>query len=69
MNFNDVAVLSIKANDCRIHFWYISNDDAITIKKDFEYQKNIVELKNQNKKNLTFFLAWYKNESKSFDFW
>ena len=24
MNFNDVAILSIKGNDYRIHFWYMS---------------------------------------------
>ena len=28
MNFNDVAIASIKENDCRIHFWYMSRDDA-----------------------------------------
>ena len=31
MNFNDVAVVSIKGNDYSIHFWYMSKDDAITI--------------------------------------
>ena len=31
MNFNDVAVDSIKGNDYRIHFWYMSKDDAINI--------------------------------------
>ena len=30
MNFNDVAIVSIKGNDYRIHFWYMSKDDAIT---------------------------------------
>ena len=29
--FNAVAAVSIKGNDYRIHFWYISNDDAISI--------------------------------------
>ena len=29
MNFNDVAIVSIKGNDYRIHFWYISKNDAI----------------------------------------
>ena len=24
MNFNDVAIVSIKENDYRIHFWYMS---------------------------------------------
>ena len=29
INFNDVAIVSVKENDYRIHFWYISKDDAI----------------------------------------
>ena len=31
MHFNDVAIVSIKGNDYRIHFWYMSKDDAISI--------------------------------------
>ena len=31
MNFNDVAIVSIKGNDYRIHFWYRSKNDAINI--------------------------------------
>ena len=31
INFNDVAITSIKGNDYRIHFWYMSKDDAISI--------------------------------------
>ena len=30
MNFN-VAIVSIKGNDYRIHFWYMSKDEAISI--------------------------------------
>ena len=30
-NFNDVTIASIKENDYRIHFWYMSKDDAISI--------------------------------------
>ena len=33
MNFNEVAIVSIKGNDYRIHFWYMSKDDAINIMK------------------------------------
>ena len=33
MNFN-VAIVSIKGNDYRIYFWYISKDDAISILKN-----------------------------------
>ena len=31
MSFNDVAITSIKGNDCRIHFWYMSKNDAIVL--------------------------------------
>ena len=31
MNFNDVAIASIKRNDYRIHFWYMSKNDAIVL--------------------------------------
>ena len=31
MSFNDVAIVSIKGNDYRIHFCYMSKDDAINI--------------------------------------
>ena len=31
MNFNDAAIVSVKGNDYRIHFWYMSKDDAINI--------------------------------------
>ena len=34
MNFNDVTIVSIKRNDCRIYFWYMSKDDAIDIMKN-----------------------------------
>ena len=28
MNFSDAAIVSIKGNDYRIHFWYMRKDDA-----------------------------------------
>ena len=31
MNFNDVAIVSVKQSDYKIHFWYMSKDDAISI--------------------------------------
>ena len=31
INFNDVAIVSIKGNDYRIHFWYMTKDDALSI--------------------------------------
>ena len=31
MSFNNVAIVSVKGNDYRIHFWYIDKNDAISI--------------------------------------
>ena len=31
VSFNDVAVVSIKGSDYRIHFWYMSKIDAINL--------------------------------------
>ena len=31
VNFNDVAIIYVKGNTYRIHFWYMSKDDAINI--------------------------------------
>ena len=34
MNFIDVAVTCVKGSDYRIHFWYLSKNDAINIMKN-----------------------------------
>ena len=34
MNYNDLAIVSIKGSDYKIHFWYISKDDAINMMKN-----------------------------------
>ena len=31
MGFNYIAIVYVKGNAYRIHFWYISKDDAINI--------------------------------------
>ena len=31
MNFHDVAIVPIKENDYRIHLWYMSKNDAISL--------------------------------------
>ena len=31
INFNDIATAYVKGNACRIHFWYMTKDDAINI--------------------------------------
>ena len=31
MGFNNIAIVYIKGGICRVHFWYMSKDDAINI--------------------------------------
>ena len=31
MSFNNIAVVYVKGNAYRIHFWYMTKDDAINI--------------------------------------
>ena len=31
MSFNDVAIVSVKGSDYRIHFWYMSKSDEINL--------------------------------------
>ena len=33
MSFNSVVIVSVKGNDCRTCFWYITKDEAINIMK------------------------------------
>ena len=35
MSFNDVAIIYVKGSAYRIHFWYMSRDDAISIMSNF----------------------------------
>ena len=35
MSFNDVAIVSIKGSDYRIHFWYISKSGAINLLNNY----------------------------------
>ena len=44
INFNDVAIVSIKGNDYRIHFWYMSKDDAISIMNNSSLNEKIGSL-------------------------
>ena len=34
-NFNNIAIVSIKGNDYRIHFWYMSKDDVTNIMNNY----------------------------------
>ena len=31
IRFNDIAIAYVKGNACRIHFWYMTKDDAINM--------------------------------------
>ena len=44
MNFNDVAIVSVKGSDYRIHFWCMSKNDAINIIKNSNLNKIIGSL-------------------------
>ena len=41
MNFNDVAITSVKGSDYIIHFWRMSKDDAINIMKNSNLDKKV----------------------------
>ena len=31
IRFNNVAIVYVKENACKIHFWYMNNNDAVNI--------------------------------------
>ena len=41
-SFNDVAIVYVKENTYRIHFWHMSKDDLISIMNNF----NLINKKN-----------------------
>ena len=40
IDFDDVSIVSVKGSDYRIHFWYMSKDDAINIMNNFNLNGN-----------------------------
>ena len=54
MNFNDVAIVSIKGNYYRINFWYMSKDEAISIMNN----SNL----NEKTGSLQFFSLYIKSD-------
>ena len=55
ISFDDVAIVSVKGNNYRIHFCYMSKNDAISLMNN----------SNLNKKNwiiINFFLLYRKDE-------
>ena len=41
MNFNNVAIVSVKESDYRIHFWCMSEDEAINVMKNSDWNEKI----------------------------
>ena len=44
MNFNNVAIVSIKGDDYSIHFWYMRKDDAISIMNNSNLNEKVGSL-------------------------
>ena len=55
INFDNVAIVSDKVSDYRIHFWYRNNYDAMNIMKHFDL-----------KKGLNFFLLYIKMNEETY---
>ena len=53
-SFNDVAIVYVKGNAYRIHFWFLSKNDTINIMNNY----NLVDKMGV----LYFFLLYIKNE-------
>ena len=43
-SFNDVAIVYVKGRAYRIHFWYMSKDDAVSIMNNSNFS-NLVDKK------------------------
>ena len=59
MNLNDAAIVSVKGSDYRLHFWYISKNDAISIMNN----SNL----NSKRGALQFFLLCIKLSEKTYN--
>ena len=53
MNFNDVAIVSVKESDYRIHFWDMSKDNVMNIMKNSNLNKKWI---------IIIFFTIYENE-------
>ena len=51
MNFNDVAIVSVKRSDYRIHFWYMSKDDVMNLMEIVDCYKFLLYIKMSDKTN------------------
>ena len=81
MNLNDAAIVSVKGSDYRLHFWYISKNDAISIMNNSNLNSKMGALqffllciklseKTYNQKNRHVILHgakdYYENDKKRF---
>ena len=41
MSFNEVAIVFVKGNHYRIHFWYMSKDKAINLLTNADLSKKV----------------------------
>ena len=41
IKFDNVAIVYVKGNAYRIHFWYMSKDDMIDVMNDFNLNEKI----------------------------
>ena len=58
MSFNIVAIAYVKGSAYRIHFWYMSKDDAINIMNG----SNLVDKRGVLQKKKLFFLLYIKDD-------
>ena len=62
MSFNDFAVVFVKGNDYRIHFLYMSKDEAINLLRNVDLteksRKITYHQKTKNKKNGCRHYCW-----------
>ena len=58
MSFADAAIVTVKGNGYRIHFWYINKDEAINLLKNIDLSKKVDYYK------IKFFFIVYKFMSK-----
>ena len=57
MSFNDVAIVYVKAIAYRIHFWYMSKDDVISVMNN----SNLVDKKGVSWFFLLYIYKWVRN--------
>ena len=64
IRLNDVAIVSLKGNNYRNHFWCMSKCEAINIMKNSDLTEKQLKLKKRIKKS--FFHQYLKDETKRY---